>query len=124
MSKFAYSFTLRIFESPPYVVSSGPDVPNSTLVIPSLVTLPPLDLTIPREKSVFDQLLEKQENNRIGNRRELDYVAVTAHSPLHRVSGQQTPAWIVTLSCGKLVSSSYRSKGLRWIILDLFDGWC
>ena len=96
MSKFAYSFTLRIFESPPYVVSSGPDVPNSTLVIPSLVTLPPLDLTIPREKSVFDQLLEKQENNRIGNRRELDYVAVTAHSPLHRVSGQRTPAWIVT----------------------------
>src|ERR1700729_2674577 len=96
MSKFAYSFTLRIFESPPYIVSSGPDVPNSTLVIPSLVTLPPLDLTIPREKSVFDQLLEKQENNRIGNRHELDYVAVTAHSPLHRVSGQRTPAWIVT----------------------------
>src|SRR6202020_1662175 len=96
LSKFAYSFTLRIFESPPYVVSSGPDVPNSTLVIPSLVTLPPLDLAIPREKSVFDQLLEKQENNRIGNRRELDYVAVTAHSPLHRVSGQRTPAWIVT----------------------------
>jgi len=28
------------------------------------------------------------------------------------------------MSCGKLVSSSYRSKGLRWIILDLFDGWC
>ena len=31
---------------------------------------------------------------------------------------------IYALSSGKLVSSSYRSKGLRWIVLDLFDGWC
>jgi hypothetical protein len=37
-----------------------------------------------------------QENEIVGNRHELDYVTISAHSPLHRIVGQWTPAWIVT----------------------------
>src|ERR1700734_2623368 len=90
MSKLSYSMTMSHHLNP------GPDISNSMLVVPPSVTLPPLDLIMPHEKSVFGWLLEGQENSRIGNRRELDYVSVTTHSPLHCVDGQQIPAWIVT----------------------------
>ena len=87
---------MRILEVLPRVVDPEPNVLNSTLIEHPSATLPPLDLSIPREKSLFDQLLEGQENRRIGNRREFDYVGVTAQSPLHRTPSQRTPAWIVT----------------------------
>src|ERR1700685_3950414 len=96
MSQFAYSFTLQILKSLPCVVNPGPNISNSALIEPPLVTLPPLSLIIPYEKSLFDWLLERQENERVGNRCELDYVTITAHSPLHHVPSQQTPAWIIT----------------------------
>jgi hypothetical protein len=96
MSQFSYSFTLRILESLPHVVNPGPNISNSALTEPPSATLPPLGLMIPYEKSPFDRLLERQENEGVGNRHEFDYVAVTAHSPLHRVPSQRTPAWIVT----------------------------
>src|SRR6202042_2461652 len=96
MSKLSYSLTMRILEVLPRVVDPDPNVLNSTLVEHPSATLPPLDLTIPREKSLFDQLLEGQENRRIGKRCEFDYVAVTTQSPLHRTPSQRTPAWIVT----------------------------
>ena len=83
MSKLSYSLTMRILEVLPRVVDPEPNVLNSTLIEHPSATLPPLDLTIPRKKSLFDQLLEGQENERIGNRCEFDYVAVTAQSPLH-----------------------------------------
>src|ERR1700683_1274679 len=95
MSQFSYSFTLRILESLPHVVNPGPNISNLALTEPTSVTLPPLGLMIPYEKSPFDWLLERQENEGVGNHHEFDYVAVTTHSPLHRVPGQQTPAWIV-----------------------------
>ena len=79
---------MRIFESLPRVASPGPNILNSVLVVPSLVTLPPLNLILPCKKSVFNWLLEGQENKRVGDRCELDYVAVTAHSPLHRITSQ------------------------------------
>jgi len=44
---------------------------------------------------VFDWVLEGQENERVGDRREFDYVTVTAHSPLHCIASQRTPAWII-----------------------------
>ena len=87
---------MRILEVLPRVVDPEPTVLNSALIEHPSATLPPLDLTIPRKKSLFDQLLEGQENRRIGNRCEFDYVAVTAQSPLHRTPSQRTPAWIVT----------------------------
>src|ERR1700685_2365196 len=96
MSKLSYSLTMRILEVLPRVVDPEPNILNSALVEHPSVTLPPLDLIIPHDKSLFDQLLEGQENGRIGNRCEFDYVAVTAQSPLHRVPGQRTPAWIIT----------------------------
>src|ERR1700735_4268506 len=96
MFTLSYSFTMQIFEVLPRVVNPEPNVLNSTLIEHPSATLPPLDLSIPREKSLFNQLLEGQENRRIGNRREFDYVGVTAQSPLHRTSSQRTPAWIVT----------------------------
>src|ERR1700727_1177650 len=96
MSKLSYSLTMRILEVLPRVIHPEPNVLNSTLIEHPSATLPPLDLSIPREKSLFDQLLEGQENRRIGNRREFDYVGVTAQSPLHRTPSQRTPAWIVT----------------------------
>ena len=88
---------MRILEVLPRVVDPEPTVLNSALIEHPSATLPPLDLTIPRKKSLFDQLLEGQENRRIGNRREFDYVGVTAQSPLHRTPSQRTPTWIVTL---------------------------
>src|SRR6202142_2638560 len=75
MSKLSYSLTIRILEVLPRVVDPEPTVLNSALIEHPSATLPPLDLTIPREKSLFDQLLEGQENRRIGNRCEFDYVA-------------------------------------------------
>src|ERR1700683_2966645 len=96
MSKLSYSLTMRILAVLPQVVYSELNVLNTTLIKYPSATLPPLDLTIPRKKSLFDQLLEGQENRRIGNRCEFDYVAVTTQSPLHRTPSQQTPAWIVT----------------------------
>jgi hypothetical protein len=96
MSQFSYSFTLRILESLPSVINLGPNISNSALTEPLSVTLPPLRLIIPYKKSPFNQLLERQENEGVGNHCEFDYVAVTAHSPLHRVPSQRTPAWIVT----------------------------
>src|ERR1700691_2781947 len=95
MSQFSYLFTLQILESLPHVVNPGPNVSNSALVGSSLVTLPPLGLIIPYEKSPFNWLLERQENERVGNCCELDYVTVTTHSPLHRIPSQRTPTWIV-----------------------------
>src|ERR1700690_1204093 len=75
MSKFSYSLTMRILKVLPRVVDPDPNVLNTTPVKHPSATLPPLDLTIPCEKSLFDQLLEGQENRRIGNRCEFDYVA-------------------------------------------------
>ena len=69
---------------------------SAALIAPPLVTLPPLDLVLPHKKSVFDWLLEGQQNEKVGDRSEFDYVAVTGHSPLHRTTSQRTPAWIVT----------------------------
>ena len=92
MSQFSYSFTLRILESLPRVVNPGPNISNSALTEPPSATLPPLGLMIPYEQSPFDQLLERQENEGVGNRHEFDYVAITVHSPLHCVPSQQTPA--------------------------------
>ena len=77
MSKLSYSLTMRILEVLPRVVDPEPNVLNSTLIEHPSATLLPLDLSIPREKSLFDQLLEGQENRRIDNRREFDYVGVT-----------------------------------------------
>ena len=88
MSKLLYSLTMRILEVLPRVVDPDPNILNSTLIEHPSATLPPLDLTIPREKSLFDQLLEGQENRRIGSCREFDYVGVTAQSPLHRTPSQ------------------------------------
>src|ERR1700734_3941520 len=96
MSKLSYSLTMRILEVLPRAVNPEPNVLNSTLIEHPSATLPPLDLSIPHEKSLFDQLLEGQENRRIENRREFDYVGVTAQSPLHRTPSQRTPAWIIT----------------------------
>ena len=79
---------MRILEVLPRVIDSEPNVLNSALIEHPSATLPPLDLIIPREKSLFDQLLEGQENGRIGNRCEFDYVTVTTQSPLHCVPGQ------------------------------------
>src|ERR1700691_1825984 len=76
MSKFSYSFTMRISKLLPCVVDPGPNILNSALVEPPLVMLPPLNLIIPCEKSLFDWLLERQKNERIGNWREFDYVTV------------------------------------------------
>ena len=81
---------MQIFKLLPRVVDPEPNILNSALVKHPSATLPPLDLIIPHEKSLFDQLLEGQKNGRIGNCCEFDYVAVTAQSPLHRVPGQQT----------------------------------
>jgi hypothetical protein len=58
--------------------------------------LPPLDFIMPLEKLRFNWLLERQENSRIGNHCELDYISITAHLSLHCVVSQWTPAWIVT----------------------------
>src|SRR3984885_13883246 len=77
-------------------ISCELNVLNTTLIEHPSATLPPLDLTIPHKKSLFDQLLEGQESRRIGNRCEFDYVAVTAQSPLHHTPSQRTPAWIIT----------------------------
>src|ERR1700691_3505460 len=96
MSKFSYSLTMRILEVLPRVIDPEPNVLNSAPVEHPSATLPPLDLIIPHEKSLFDQLLEGQENRRIGNCCEFNYVAVTVQSPLHRTHSQRTPAWIVT----------------------------
>src|ERR1700683_5532035 len=96
MSKLFYSLTMQILEVLPRVVNPEPNVLNSALVEHPSAMLPPLNLIIPHEKSLFDQLLEGQENGRSGNRCEFDYVAVTVQSPLHHVPGQQTPVWIIT----------------------------
>src|ERR1700727_3132174 len=96
MSKLSYSLTMRILEVLPRVVDPEPNVLNSTLIEHLSATLPPLDLSIPREKSVFDQLLEGQENRRIENPCEFYYVGVTAQSPLHRTPSQRSPVWIFT----------------------------
>src|SRR6202451_1377062 len=96
MSKLSYSLTMRSLEVLPRVVDPEPNILNSALVEHPSVTLPSLNLIIPHEKSLFDQLLEGQENGRIGNCCEFDYVSVTAQSPLHRVPSQRTPAWIIT----------------------------
>ena len=72
----------------PCVVNPGPNVSNSALVGPPSVTLPPLGLIIPYEKSLFDWLLERQENERVENHCEFDYVAVTVQSPLHCIPSQ------------------------------------
>src|SRR6204780_1908530 len=113
MSQFSYSFTLRILESLPRVVNPGPNISSSALTEPLLVTLPPLGLIIPYEKSPFERLLERQENEGVGNHREFDYVAVTAHSPLHRVPSQQTPAWIITH-----MGIEGEGKVLEWVKLE------
>ena len=57
--------------------------------------LPPLDHIISHEKSLFNWLLEGQENERVGNRHKFEYVAISTHSPLHRIASQWTPAWII-----------------------------
>src|ERR1700685_1006140 len=95
MSKFSYSFTMQICKSLPCVIDSGPNISDSVLVEPLLVMLSPLDLIIPHEKSLFNQLLERQENEKVGNHCEFDYVAVTVQSPLHHISGQPHPAWVI-----------------------------
>ena len=58
--------------------------------------LPHFNHILPPTKSVFDYLLERQENPEIRGRYEFDYIAVTAYSPFHRGEGQHTPAWIIT----------------------------
>src|ERR1700691_1672315 len=95
MSKFSYFFTMQICKLLPHMINFGPNILNSALVEPSSVMLPPLDHIIPCEKSLFNWLLEGQENERVGNRHKLDYVAISAHSPLHCIAGQWTPAWIM-----------------------------
>ena len=92
MSQFYYSFTLQILESLPCVINPGLNISNSALTEPLSVTLPPLGLIIPYEKSPFNRLLERQQNEGAGNHHEFDYVAITVHSPLHCVPSQQTPA--------------------------------
>ena len=72
----------------PRVVNPGPNVLNSALIEPPSVMLPPLDLIIPHRKLLFDQLLERQESEKVENHCEFDYVAVTTQSPLHCVPGQ------------------------------------
>src|SRR6202020_172245 len=96
MSKLSYSLTMQILEVLPRVADPEPNVLNSTLIEHPSATLPPLDLSIPHEKSLFDQLLEGQENRRIGNCCEFNYVAVTTQSPLHCTPSQRTPVWIIT----------------------------
>ena len=96
MSKLAYSLTMQIIEVRPQVVNPELNILNSALVKHPSATLPPLDLIVPHEKSLFDQLLKGQENGRIGNCCEFDYIAITMQSPLHRVPSQRTPAWIIT----------------------------
>ena len=96
MSKLSYSMTLRIYKAPPHFIDQGPKVSNATLAAESSVTLPPFNCIMPFEKSVFNRLLKWQENNRIGDCHELDYVGVTTYSPLHSGVSQRTPAWIVT----------------------------
>src|ERR1700683_1794054 len=71
-------------------------VSNTTLSAQTKISLPPFNHILAFGRSVFDWLLERQQNPKIGEHRELDYVAVMAHSPLHCGVGQQTPAWIVT----------------------------
>ena len=72
MSKFSYSFTMQICELLPCVIDPGPNVLNSALIEPPSVRLPPLDHIIPHEKSLFDWLLEGQENERVGSHYKLD----------------------------------------------------
>jgi hypothetical protein len=88
MSKFSYSMSLRIYEAPPCFIDQGPEVSNATLAAESSVTLPPFNCILPFNKSVFNRLLEWQENSRIGDCCELDYVSVTTYSPLHSGVGQ------------------------------------
>src|ERR1700683_2901028 len=95
MSKFSYSFTMQIFKLLPRVVDPEPNILNSALVECSSVILPPLDLIIPHKKLLFNQLLERQKNERAGNCCKFNYVAVTAQLPLHRVPGRRTPVWII-----------------------------
>src|ERR1700729_4347807 len=96
MSQFSYSFILQILESLPHVINPGLNISNSALTEPPSVTLPPLGLIIPYEKSPFDWLLERQENEGVGNHHEFDYVTITVHSPLHCVPSQWTSVWIIT----------------------------
>ena len=71
-------------------------VSNTALSAHTKSSLPPFNHILGFGRSVFDWLLERQQNPRIGERRKLDYVAAMAHSPLHRGVGQRTPAWIIT----------------------------
>jgi hypothetical protein len=81
---------MQIFKLLPCVVDPELNILNSALVECSSVILPPLDLIIPHKKSLFNQLLERQKNERVGNCCEFNYVAVTvtAQLPLHCVPGR------------------------------------
>ena len=66
--------------------------------------------------SAFDQLLEEQRNKKMGNHCELEYISVTAYSPLHGGVGQRTPTWIVMhLGIG-------RGEGFRVGKVGAWDG--
>ena len=83
--------SLRICEMPPHTVTRRPIISNTTLSAYTSITLPPFGHIMPFGESAFDQLLEEQRNRKIGNRHELDYISVTAYSPLHGGVSQRTP---------------------------------
>ena len=73
-----------------------PNISDATLSAYTSITLPPFSHIMPFGGLAFDRLLDEQRDERIGNRRELDYINVTTYSLLHCGVGQRTPAWIVT----------------------------
>ena len=79
----------------PRTVTGRPTISNTTLSAYTSITLPPFSHIMPGGRSTFDRLLEEQRSRKVGNRRELEYISVTAYSPLHGGVGQRTPAWIV-----------------------------
>ena len=102
MSTPGYSMSLKIREMPPHTVTRRPIISNTTLSAYMSITLPLFSHIMPVGGSAFDQLLEEQRSKKVGNCRELDYISVTAYSPLHGGVGQQAPTWIVThLGVGK-----------------------
>ena len=60
---------------------------------------------------------ERQENGRIGNHHEFDYIAITTHLPLHHVASQRTPAWIIMH-----MGIEEEGKVSEWVKLELGMG--
>ena len=80
--------SLKIHKMPPHIVTCRPNISNTTLSAYTSITLPPFSHIMPFGGSAFNQLLEEQRNKKIGNGHELDYISVTAYSPLHGGVGQ------------------------------------